>query len=90
MNIDIKDVITLSDYNEYATCSKIKYQDDEYLYLVDINNNQNFKFALIKYNDNSTNIIEIKNQQLIQILLPLFYENSKHLLNEINIAQANN
>jgi hypothetical protein len=81
--IDIKDVITLNDNNEYAVCSKTKFQDEEYLYLIDINNNENFKFGLIKQNGESINIIELENQQLIQQLLPLFFENSKHLLNEI-------
>lgn len=83
MNIDIKDVITLSDSNEYAVCSKTSYQGKEYIYLVDINNNENLKFGLVNQNEKSVNVTELKNPQLIQILLPLFYENAKHILEEL-------
>jgi len=82
MNIDIKDLITLSDNNEYVVCSKTEYQGNIYLYLIDINNNENIKFGLIKYNESSVNVIELENQQLIQKLLPLFFENAKHILEE--------
>ena len=44
MNIDIKDIITLSDDNEYIVTSKAVYDNKIYYFLVDINDNSNMKF----------------------------------------------
>lgn len=82
MRIDIQDLITLNDKNQYVVCSKINYHEKEYLYLIDITNNQNFKFARIETQENMFKIFEIQNEHLIQTLLPLFYKNSKNILND--------
>jgi|GEM_PF-2159444 len=81
--IDIKDLITLDDNSKYAVCSKAIYQGIEYLYLIDINDNLNFKFAKIEIRNEELKLIETQDEQLIQALLPLFAENSKDILNEI-------
>ena len=83
MNIDIKDLITLDDNNEYAVCSKAMYQGIEYLYLIDINENQNFKFAHIEARENELELKETFDKKLIQALLPLFAEKGKDILAEI-------
>ena len=47
MNINIKDILTLSDDNRYVVISKAQYENKQYLYLIDINNNENMKFCYI-------------------------------------------
>ena len=76
--IEIKDSLILSDNNEYVVASKTDYNDNTYLYLVDINNNTNIKFCRL---DNDR-VIEIKDEKLLKKLAPLFYKASRHLLNE--------
>lgn len=38
-------VLTLNDKNQYVIVARATYENNEYLYLVDINNNQNFMFC---------------------------------------------
>ncbi len=73
MNIDIKDLLTLSDKNKYVVVSKIYYDGKDYLYLIDINNSSNLKFCYIE-NDS---VIEITDKELNTKLLPLFLEKAK-------------
>ena len=49
--LDIKDILTLSDKNEYVIVSKADYDNKTYLYLVDINDNKNIKFGYIDSDD---------------------------------------
>lgn len=77
MIIDIKDVLTLDDKNEYVVVSKINYESKTYYYLVDINNNNNLKFC---YEDNYE-LVEIEDKELTTKLLPMFLEVSKGELN---------
>ena len=74
MNIDIKDIITLSDNNEYVVVSKTDYQDKIYYYLIDKNNNENIKFC-VENNENKS-LLEIEDTSIIQQLLPLFVEST--------------
>ena len=74
------DVITLSDKNEYAVTGITNYQDNEYLYLIDINNNRNIKFVLL--NDTKVVVLNPKEDwNLISILLPRFLDSVKDLIN---------
>ena len=82
MNIETTDIITLKNGEEYVVCSKIDFEDNKYLYLINPINQQDVKFAMEKHRDNKTFISELENQELIQKLLPLFYEKSKHLIND--------
>ena len=50
MNIEIRDIITLSDNNKYIVISKINYEEKNYYYLIDINDKKNIKFC---YEDNN-------------------------------------
>ena len=81
--IDIKDVITLSDDNKYVVCSKTNYNNNNYLYLIDIIDNSNVKFGLEKIQGERISIIEIDNEELISTLLPLLYNNAKNILAEL-------
>ena len=72
MNIDIKDVITLSDNNEYGVVSKTIYDNKIYYYLVDINDNSNIKFLF----EEGNKLLELEDEKLIQSIIP-------KLLNEI-------
>jgi len=82
MKIETRDVITLNDSNKYVVCSKVNYQGNNYLYLIDINNNKNIKFAKEKVQQKIFSIIEIEDTQLIQTLMPMFYSESKDILKE--------
>ena len=82
MNIEITDIITLNCDEKYIVCSKIEYENKNYLYLVNSINNQDIKFAMEKQKDNKLFITEIEDEQLIQTLLPLLFEEAKHILKE--------
>ena len=73
MTINIKDTLTLDDNNEYVVVSKVNYENKNYYYLLDKNNKENFIFC---YEDNSE-LVEIKNKELITKLLPLFIKEAQ-------------
>ncbi len=63
--MDITDILTLSDGNEYMIASKVDYDYKIYLCLVDINNNKNVKFC---YLDNDE-VVLVKKESLNQTLV---------------------
>ena len=74
--IEIKDIVTLSDQNKYQVISKINYNYQIYYYLVDINEISNIKFLY----ENNNKLTEIDDEELVNKLLPLFYNEIKDLL----------
>ena len=82
MNIEIKDIIKLADNNSYVVCSRTEFQGITYFYLIDLENNENIKFVQEVQRDNKTVVIEVEDKDLLQTLLPLFYENAKHIIEE--------
>ncbi|MEE3342590.1 MAG: hypothetical protein VZS44_00685 [Bacilli bacterium] len=85
MEIEYQDIITLSDNNKYVVASKVNYKDAKYVYLVDIYNNSNIKFAEIE-KDNSLSELDSKiDKKLIIELIPLFYNSS---IKDIEIVSA--
>lgn len=70
MNINIKDVLTLSNNNEYIVMSKVNYENKEYLYLTNFND---FTDIIFCYLDNDE-IVVSNDKDLNKKLLPLFYE----------------
>lgn len=48
MDIEKKDIITLSDNHEYGVVSIANYNNKKYYYLVDINDTYNQKYAMKK------------------------------------------
>lgn len=87
MNIEIKDIITLNDNKNYVVCSKTEYQGANYYYLMDIENNENIKFVQEKQADGKTTMFEVEDKELLQQLLPLFFEAGKHIINEQNQSE---
>jgi len=82
MNIEIKDEIKLDDNNEYVVVSKIIYENNIYFYIVNINNNTEFK--ILRYNKENEKLSEFEDQELVKNLLPLLLEEAaKHINIEI-------
>lgn len=75
--INLRNIITLSDNNEYIVVGKVDYEDKTYYYLVDINKNENIKYC---YQTNE-GLVELNDTDIIQKLIPLF---GKQALEEIN------
>jgi len=74
MDIDIKDIVTLSDKHSYVVAGKTNYQDSTYYYLVDKDNLGNIKFCI--ENTKKSSVIEVDDKDLIRQLLPLFLESA--------------
>lgn len=69
--MNIKDIVTLSDDNQYQVISKTVHEGITYYYLVDMNDITNIKFLY----ENIDKLTEVEDPELIQELLPkLFYE----------------
>lgn len=73
MQININDLITLSDKNEYVVVSVANFHNNKYYYIADINNESNLKFCYLENDE----LVEIKDSNLIMELLPFFKENIK-------------
>lgn len=79
MELNIKDIVTLDDNNEYVVVSKTNYENKTYYYLIDKNNNTNIKFC---YED-AGDLVEFDDKELATKLLPLFLKEMKNeLFNE--------
>lgn len=65
----IKDLVTLSDQNEYLVVSKIDYEFINYYYLVDINEISNVLFLY----ENGDKLTEVEDPELTKRLLPMFF-----------------
>lgn len=79
MNIAIKDILVLDDNNEYVVVSMINYDNINYYYLIDMNEPENL---MICYKD-SEDLVEVRDKELINKLLPLFLEISNDIVNEL-------
>ncbi len=77
--IDIKDTLLLDDGNEYVVISKAKFDTLEYYYLLDKKNSNNFKFCYLKNEE----LIEVEDERIIKMLIPIFLENAEDVLNEL-------
>ena len=77
MIINITDVLTLSDNNEYVVVSKTNYDSIEYYYLIDKNNDANVKFC---YLDNDE-LVELDDKELTTKLIPFFVKEMDKILN---------
>ena len=77
--MEIRDIITLDDNNNYIIASKIKYNDKNYYYLVDVNKSDNLMFC---YEDKG-DLVEINDKKLTTKLLPLFCAEAKNILNDL-------
>ena len=69
MNIDEKDIIVLSDNNNYIVVKKATVNDINYYYISDINNKENIKFL---YEDGNE-LVEIDNQNTLDnVIVEMF------------------
>ena len=66
MNIDIKDIITLSDNNRYLVVSKTKRNNEIYYLLANTENIQEIKIVF-EYKEEQT-VVEIDDEKLIKEL----------------------
>ena len=76
MNINIRDILELSDNNRYIVVSKVFYDGKDYLYLVDVNDNDNLKFCYLDKDE----IVEISDKDINTRLLPLFLDKVKETI----------
>ena len=76
MIMNIKDLVTLSDDNEYQVISKTNYEGLVYYYLVDMNDISNIKFLY----ENGDKLTEVDDPDLINRLLPRLLEEIKNVI----------
>lgn len=74
--MNIKDLVTLSDDNEYQVISKTNYEGLVYYYLVDMNDISNIKFLY----ENGDKLTEVDDPNLINRLLPRLLEEIKNII----------
>ena len=84
--MEITDILTLSDGNEYLIASKAKYEYKIYLCLVDINNNKNIKFC---YLDNDEVVI-VKKEKLSDVLVLKLLRNMSDAFIKMKDNKENN
>lgn len=70
MNIQIKDVLTLSDGKKYLVTSKVEKDSKTYLLITDINDFNNNKVVYENIEHNS--VIELEDEKIVNQLKPLF------------------
>lgn len=82
MDINAKATITLDDGKSYIVTSKVVYEGKEYIYIADIDDPSNVKFAQIESNGTENYISEIdsKEKTLLDKLLPLFFNDCKKII----------
>lgn len=76
MKIEITDVLTLDDNNDYVVVSKAKYQNKNYYYLSDTKKPENIIFCY----EEKDELVELKDNDLIMKLLPLFVNNTSKII----------
>ena len=74
--MNIRDIVTLSDDNEYQVISKTNYEGLVYYYLVDMNDISNIKFLY----ENGDRLTETEDSDLIKELLPKFLSEIQELI----------
>lgn len=73
MQLDIQDIITLNDGNEYQIVSKTEHEGLTYYYLVDMNDLENVKFVF----ENGNKLTEIDEPEVINDLMSKLFEEIK-------------
>ena len=72
MDIEKKDIIVLSDQKNYVVVSKINYENNNYYYIVDIDDVANLKFV----QEVGDELIELTDKELGTKLIPLFTQDA--------------
>ncbi len=76
MKINITNVLALDDNKDYVVVSKANYENKEYFYLAEVSNPKNVIFC---YRDDNE-LTELKDNNLINKLLPIFVENTSKII----------
>lgn len=84
MGIEIEDIITLDDKKQYVVVSKVNYENSNYIYIVDIHDTSNIKFAEVENSNGKIIISEIgsSEQELLDKILPMFFKQNEQLFNQ--------
>lgn len=82
--IEIRDLLTLSDGLKYAVISKTNIGEDIYFYLVDVNNFNNYKICLEEKSENNISLIDVEDEKLIEKLRLLFTKDIMLSLKEMS------
>ena len=74
MNLEVKDVVKLSDGKKYVVCNKINYQNRNYYLLIDYETSSIVKVCFIKKTDENKTYVTLVNgnDSLLIKLLKLF------------------
>ena len=84
--IELTNLVTLDDDNEYVVAAKTVYDNRTYYFFVDINDNSNIKFL---YEDGEE-LVEVTDDETINNILPLLIESIKEIVPDNVIAEAKN
>ncbi len=76
MEYQIKDVVTLNDDTKYMVMSEAVEQDKRYIFLINIDNNKDYKICSVE----NGKLFEVKDENLISNIAPTLY---KKLIQEI-------
>ena len=82
MNIKKGDAVTLSNNIKYLVLSKVLYNDKYYLYMTSIEDKPKIKICVENKNGDSIKLEEVKDTDLIKILILLFSEDIKSFYSE--------
>ena len=72
MNIEERDIILLSDNNNYLVAKKINYNNVFYYCVIDVNNDENIKYLYEQDNE----LIEVEDEKTFENVLIQMAENS--------------
>ena len=80
MNIEMTNIVTLSDDIQYVVVSKAEYNGKYYYLFADINDNKNIKFLC----EDGNELVEINpdDEELVNNVLPILSENVKEIIPE--------
>ena len=79
MNLDINDVITLGNDEQYLIVEKVIYENKNYYYIAEVNQmhtdiKDNYKIVTVNDEDGKLLIEEITGEDKLKLILPLFLE----------------
>ena len=83
MDLEKNNLITLDGKNEYLIVSKVIYNNTNYLFLVNIYNNEDIKVCYEKKENNQSIVVEVEDELLLNQLILLFAEDTKDMLEDI-------
>jgi hypothetical protein len=83
--LDVKDIVTLDDGKNYAVVSKVVVDGVIYYYIMDIDDNTNFKYCSEKKTKDKLKLVLVTDKQLTKKLIRLFAINLRRELKEFEM-----